>query len=468
MKNAEEHRRPGLTFIVVAAGVFISTLDSSMVNLALPAIMREFHASLGHTEWVVLAYLMTISSSLLFWGRIGDRISRAGLYGSGLLLFLAGAIAAFLAPNLSLLIAARLLQGSGAAIIMACGPALIRETTERERLGSRLGLIGVAVGLGLMCGPVVAGVIMDHLSWRYIFWASLLPGLFAALLSTGLPGSERAKSHPPMDLAGAALWGMVLLSLTLFLSTTANGADRFTVWASGGSFFLALALMTGQQKKSRRPFLPLAILSNPYFLLGIISAVISFLALFSAIFLIPFYLEHGRMISPSQTGMVMLAVPVAAIIAAPIAGRLADRFSGPPVASCGLAISTLGLALLATLASDTPLFAVWLRLFALGCGMAIFLAPNSSAVLGGLKKSEAGSGAALLATARNIGMLLGTSLAALTFSQIFHFLSGTDIRDFRAENLAEMVIAMRTTFTLAAVIATIGIFISMKRGSHKR
>ncbi len=462
--NTGNNHKSGLTFAVVASGVFISTLDSSMVNLALPAIMGTFHASLGRTEWVVLAYLMTISATLLFWGRIGDRIQRARLYAAGLFLFLCGSLAAFFSPSLNFLITARLAQGIGAAIIMACGPALIRDTTTGDRLGRRLGLIGMAVGLGLMCGPVVAWIIMDHLPWRFIFCVSLIPGTIAAAMALRLPKRGKTTGHGRIDYGGAILWGTGLLALTLFLSGLAGDSRKIAVYGSLGLFIITTILLIRHQRHRNRAFLPLEIISNRYFLLGIISAMISFAALFAAIFLLPFYLEHGRGISPSATGMVMLAVPVAAIIAAPIAGRLADHLSGPPIATFGLIISTAGLLGLATLSPDTPLSLVWIRLFVLGCGMAVFLAPNSAAVLGRLSRAQAGSGAALLATARNVGMLLGTSLAALMFAKIFAYLSGFGIHEFRPESLKYMVMAMRLTFAGAALVAAAGVFISHHRG----
>ncbi len=461
MDGQEKNGR--MTFAVVACGVFISTMDSSMINLALPVIMRDFHASLGRAEWVVLAYLATISASLLFWGRLGDRGGRSRLYLSGILLFLAGSAACAAAPRLDILVSFRLLQGTGAAIMMACGPALVRESTATGKLGRRLGMIGVAVGLGLMCGPVTAGMIMERFSWRFIFLASLVPGIPAAFFAAGLKSASPDGKHQRMDITGAILWAVALFSMTLFLSGMAEKNTAAAAWALASAISGTL-LAIRQKRHGSRGFLPTDILSRRYYLMGMISAVISFAVLFTTLFLIPFYLEHGRNVGPSATGMVMLAVPTAAILAAPLAGRLADRFSGPPVASTGLAISTAGLIGLATLAPDTPLPAVWLRMFVCGCGMAVFLSPNSTAVLSRLERAKSGSGAALLATARNIGMLLGTTVSALLFSRFFFMFSGAEMKNFQPEHLQDMVTAMRATFIAAAAIAAAGTAISARRG----
>ena len=168
---------------MVATGVFLSTLDSSMVNIALPFIMESFHSPLARVEWVVMAYLLTITTTLLLWGYAADRIGRHRIYAGGLAVFAAGAGICSLAPTLSFLITARFMQAIGAACMMATGPAIIRHTFPREKLGKALGSIGIAVSFGLMTGPLVGGLLIDAFSWRALFLLSAPIALVGSILA---------------------------------------------------------------------------------------------------------------------------------------------------------------------------------------------------------------------------------------------------------------------------------------------
>ncbi len=460
-----------LIFWIVATGVFMSTLDSSMVNIALPTIMKEFHSSLRHTEWVVMIYLLTITATLMFWGHLSDRLGRAKIYPAGMLTFGLGSLACAYAGNLSWLIAFRFLQALGAAMMMSTGPAIIKETFPHNQLGRGLGLIGIAVSLGLMSGPTLGGFLIEFYSWRSLFLITVPFGIIFALLGKkSLPASIKKSPSRRLDWLGAASWA-IALTLSSFAITHATG----TSW-SAALFFLVLLASLGAlflfvriEAVAPHPLLPLRLFRQRFFTMAIISAVLSFMTLFAVIMLIPFYLDHIFHMSGSHIGLIMLAIPSVIFIVAPVAGWLSDHVDARIISTIGLGISSLGLLLLTGLSETSNPFEIAGKIALLGCGQAMFLSPNSASVLGGVKKENAGSAAALLATARNMGMLLGIAQAGLVFSLYFGKLTnGLDLKDFTQDQTAEFITALHGAFEVAAATGFLGLLASWFRGKMKR
>ena len=255
--------------MVVAVGVFMSTLDSSMVNIALPSIMHEFHSSLYSTEWVVMIYLLAITVSLLFWGHIGDRFGRRKIYATGMLIFGVGSFLCGISPNIYLLISYRLFQAIGASMMMASGPALIREFFPAARLGRNLGLIGSAVSLGLMTGPSLGGFLIEYQSWRTIFFVTVPIGLVFFLLALHvLPDSARPANHEKFDTLGSLAWAA---SATIGLFAL---ADLPSTWENpllslmSGIGLLLFILFLRHETQVANPLFPLHLFKKRFFSIG--------------------------------------------------------------------------------------------------------------------------------------------------------------------------------------------------------
>jgi len=453
-------------FSVVAVGVFMSTLDSSMVNIALPAIMRDFNSHLHTTEWVVMVYLLTITATLLLWGHLGDRIGKEKIYPRGLLLFAIGSLACAMADTLGTLIAARCGQAFGAAMMMATGPALIRQTFPPNQLGRGLGLIGVAVSLGLMTGPSLGGILMEFYSWRAIFLVTVPVGfLFYLLARAVIPPSPRPRTAHHFDWPGGLFWSAALLLLSLAV-THATAVDWSTplliiLFLAG---LLCLAIFIKIEATVPHPLLPLHLFSHRFFSAAIASAVISFMILFVVMMLTPFYLDRVLALSSARIGMIMMAIPLTAMLVAPIAGHLSDHIGARLLSSLGLLLSAIGLLLLASLSAVAHPFAVAARLALVGIGQAMFLSPNSASLLGRVDKQYLSASAALLATARNLGMLLGIAQAGLVFAVGFsRATGGLDMKDFTAQHNDAFMLALATAFRVAAALGLIGAAISWLR-----
>lgn len=455
------------TFLIVATGVFMSTLDSSMVNIALPFIMKDFHSSLSDTQWVVMVYLLTITASLLFWGHLSDRLGRGKIYTFGLLIFGLGSLACAYAPVLTFLVVARFFQALGAAMMMAAGPAIIKETFPREQLGRGLGLIGMAVSLGLMSGPSLGGFLLELASWRVLFFITVPLGLvFAFLAIRILPGPARHYTGP-LDWLGSLTWAtaLVLLCLTLTHASSASwSATRLLL--TGGAGAGALYCFIAIEARLPHPLLAMSLFRNRHFSLAMVSAALSFMVLFAVILLTPFHLDRVLGLPPSRIGLVMLAIPSSILVVSPLAGWLSDYVGARFLSTLGLSVSTLGVFLLSTIQAATPPLIIAGQLMLLGLGQALFLSPNSASVLSQVEAGKAGAAAALLATARNLGMLLGIAQAALLFSLFFRGLtSGLDLRDFRPEHTAAFLTALHGALLGAALTGLLGTAASWLRGN---
>lgn len=452
-------------FLIVAVGVFMSTLDSSMVNVALPTVMRHFHSPMPATEWVVLSYLLTITATLLFWGHLGDRLGRGRVYGTGMLIFALGSLSCALAPGLPSLVLSRFGQGLGAAMMMATGPAIIRDSFPPEQLGRTLGLVGMAVSLGLMSGPALGGLLIQFFSWRALFYLTVPIGLLFSLLAVRYLPRRRSAEGAAIDWLGSLIMAGSLCLFTLLLTNLSAGGTRATIVFLAAPIPLLLAGFLVVEKRVRHPLLPLDIFADRFFCLGIASAALSFVNLFGAILLTPFYLDHLRGLPPADIGLVMMALPAAIMLTSPLAGWLSDRLDRGRLATLGLLLSSAAMFLLAASGPATGLISLTVRLALLGVGQALFLSPNSAAVLAHTPRHRTGTAAALLASARNLGMLLGISLATLVFARIFSLRTGgLDLRDYHSGQEAAFMAALRGALVVAAIAGLVGAALSWSRG----
>lgn len=431
--------------------------------------MKDFHSSLADTQWVVMIYLLTITASLLFWGHLSDRLGRGRVYTSGLLIFGLGSLACAYAPVLAFLVTARFCQALGAAMMMSTGPAIIKETFPKEQLGRGLGLIGMAVSLGLMSGPSLGGFLLELASWRVLFFVTVPFGLvFAFLAIRILPGPVRHHAGS-LDWLGSITWAtaLVLLSLTLTHASSASwSATRLCLTGTAGAGVLGCFIVI--ETRLPHPLLAMSLFRQRHFSLAIVSAVLSFMVLFAVILLTPFHLDRVLCLSPSKIGLVMLAIPSSILVVSPLAGWLSDYVGARLISTLGLGVSTLGVFLLSTIQASTPPLIIAGQLMLLGLGQALFLSPNSASVLSHVEASKAGAAAALLATARNLGMLLGIAQAALIFSLFFRGLTnGLDLRDFRPEHTASFLTALHGALLGAAFTGLLGTASSWFRGNSE-
>lgn len=420
--------RPWLILANVSLGIFMSTLDGSIVNVALPVMASGFRVDLADIQWVVTAYLLTISSLLLIWGRLADLFGRRYLYAAGFVVFSIGSLVSAIAASLAGLVAARVLQAAGASMLMANGQAVVTAAFPPRERGRALGITGTVVALGSLTGPGLGGVLTHLFGWPSIFWINVPLGLIGTGLSLALipdevGGREEAeaggvgRAGRVFDFAGAALFVVAVVALFFaMLSWPRNvySSDALAVLAGAGVMLLGAFWVV--ERRAASPLLRLEIFRRPAFSLGITTGFLSFVAMSSIGILIPFYLQQLRGLSPAAAGVVMMASPAAMAVVAPLSGWLSDHAGYRWLTMAGLTVTTGASLLLAFLGESSGFVGIALRIGLVGVGMAMFQSPNNSSIMGAVARTELGVAASVNALVRNLGMITGIALGVALFS----------------------------------------------------
>jgi EmrB/QacA subfamily drug resistance transporter len=455
------------TLLLVGAGVFLSTMDSSMVNIALPFIMESFGAPLRSVQWVVLVYLLSITVTLLFWGIVADRFGKFRIYLIGILIFLSSSCGCALASSLTLLIILRAVEGLGAAMLMAAGPTIIREVFPNHQLGRGLGLVGIATSAGLMSGPLVGGLLITAFSWRAIFLACIPVGILMIaggvwVMRNGQPQPVQTPARS-FDWRGAALWALLIGSLVLYAHFLPLMSIGGRVAGGGGLAVLGLLFYYSETTRESN-ILPLHLFSKNYYHIGLITASLSFAVLFGILILMPFYLTHIKGLKASLVGTVMMAVPLTLFVVSPTAGMLYDRVGSRYLTTIGLSICTVALLLLSTIDQATGLALIFFCLALLGMGQSMFLAPNTASLLSRIPEVDAGITSGLLATSRNLGMLAGAAFGSMIFAAFFSFFSaGEQLSSFQPALSGPFISSLRWTLLCTAALSAVNVLISWQR-----
>ncbi len=458
-------------FALVAVGIFMSTLDSSIVNIALPAIMKDLGARMAVIEWVVLIYLLTISSLLLTFGRLSDIKGRRWVYCRGFLVFSLGSCFCAAAKGVVWLIAARSFQGVGAAMLMACSPALVVDAFPAAERGKALGMVGTVVAAGLMTGPALGGLILKLLSWRAIFYVNIPIGAVTAAVAwrmlKGGPGDiERGESF---DWAGALL---ILVCFSTFLVALSHsyewGIASLKTGALLGVSGGAVVWLVRIETRTPFPVFDPGLLKIRLFILPIVSAMILFAGLFTIVFLMPFFLVHPSGRTVDQAAYTMVIPFVFLFFVSPLSGALSDRMGSRLLCTVGMGVLAAALFSLAMVSPAASFVSIAWRLALAGVGTAVFISPNSAVAMGAVPYQRRGVAAGTVATARNLGMMMGVALAGLIFNSVFRMFSGGDgLRIYQPALAPWFMGAFHAAMAAGGILAVTGIGVAFFRGPEK-
>lgn len=407
---------PWLAVGTVCVGAFMGQLDASIVTTALPFIRINLHASIASVEWVVLVYVLVLAGTVAAVGKIADRVGRKLLYTYGFGIFVIGSAACALAPSLGLLVIARLVQAVGAVMLQANSYALIRDVLPPSRLGTGLGVQGAAQAVGLSVGPALGGVLTALGGWRLIFLVNIPVGLIGLALGWFLlPRSTHHDPESRIDPSGTVLLAAIPAALLAALSFAAQPGTPG--WTEPGLTGLTCLLVIGAIARQRRApgsVVDSALTRVAEFDAGIIAALLSYVILFGCLVAVPFFLVKELHVGPLQAGFELSALPVALAIVAPFGGAIRDRIGPRVPTGLGMAVTAVGMGLLAASATRADLTV--LALAVAGAGMGLFVAANNAATMFAAPAQRAGAAGGLLNMARGLGTALGVALTSLVFA----------------------------------------------------
>lgn len=430
---------------IAAAGAFVAALSTSLVAVSTPVIARDLSCTPADASWILTAYLLAISSVLALAGKAADVLGRNRVYFTGFVFFIAGGVMSAASLDLRALVGARVMQGVGAAMLMAVGPAIVTRTTPPERRARALGAQLAATYVGLMLGPSLGGLLSTKIGWHAVFVVVAGAGAIGLVLAFAMlppdgEESQRRGDIRSLDLPGAVLFAAALCTLLLALKRVGDAPLGRPVIAIGAFSLVAFAMFVRHAAHHPSPLLPLGMFKQPPFALGVLGATLLYTVTFMLSYLLPFHLQHAAGLSPSHAGAFMTAQPAMMALVAPLSGVIADRHGPRLPCVLGMATIAAGLVLVA-LTATSPGASLVLALAVVGAGAGLYVAPNSAVIMGAAPRDRQASAAAITATARNVGMTLGIAVAASLDASI----------------------GFRRSLFVAAVLAALGVVLGLLR-----
>ncbi|MBU3918023.1 MFS transporter, partial [bacterium] len=448
MTSQIDYSKKWFTLIATGMGIFLCTVDGSIVNVALPTLVPALKTDFSVIQWVVLGYLLTVSTLMLSIGRLGDMIGKKPLYTAGFVIFTAGSVLCGSASSVYFLIVFRIIQALGSALIMALGMAIVTEAFPPSERGKALGISGTIVSVGIAIGPSLGGIIMTFLSWRWIFLVNLPIGIVGtyAVIKFVQPGNVEGKQK--FDFMGSLLMFFSILSLLLGLTIgQQKGFNQPLIFILFGICLLTLVLFAIAESRIKQPMINLLFFKNSLFSINLTNGFIAFIGVSGTIILLPFYLQNILQYQTIIVGLLLCVVPVALGISSPIAGILSDRFGTRLISTLGLVVVFIGFYMASSLNENTTAIGYIIRLLPLGIGMGIFQSPNNSAIMGSVPKEHLGISSGLVSLSRTLGQTVGVAvLGTLWASRTFYHAGVNQSGGATTAPAAAQVAALQDTF----------------------
>ena len=445
----------------------MATLDSSIVNIALPTIRRVLNTG-DDVEWIVLSYLLTTTSTLLIMGRLSDLWGRRQMYIAGFSVFVLGSLLCGLAWSLGSLVCFRIVQGLGASMIFAIGPAIISDTFAPHERGRALGLMGAVVAAGTSAGPVLGGLLLGRFGWASIFFVNVPIGLIAIWRAWVVLPLSPSFPKQKFDLLGAALFlvGVIALLMGLDLGPELEyGWDHALVLSLLVCGGLLLLLFLCWETRVKEPMLRLELFRIRPYSAAILAAFCGFIALGANLYMIPFFLQQLLGYPPETAGLILLAGPLTLSMVAPLGGYLSDKIGARVIASTGLFITATGYFTFSFLQPDWTWQDVIWRSALVSMGFGLFQSPNSSSALNSAPLPQRGIASSMLAFMRNFGFVAGISLATAVWYSMRNRYAFT--HNGSPDSPAAQANGMHYVYLVMSGLVLLGAFISLARGNTK-
>ncbi|APX91817.1 MFS transporter [Halomonas sp. 1513] len=405
-------RERRIAVLVVMVGTLMAVIDTTMINIALPSIARDLDISAARAVWVVSLFQIVCAATLLLFASLSELVSRRRLYIAGLVVFTLASLGAALANGLEMLLAFRALQGLGAAATLSIGPSIYRLIFPTRLLGAAMGLSAVVVAAGYASGPTLGGVILSFADWPWLFALNVPVGLLALTLAVkALPVEPRRRGG--FDIAGALLSAAMLASFFLAMDGAGHQAPWWQVLGLLLASLVAGWLFLRRQRRASHPLLPLTLFDEPRFTLAIVVSGLAFVGQGLAFVALSFLYQQEMGFSPLQTAWLFTPWPLTIMFAAPLAGRLADRFNPALLSTLGLALLLAGMLALALLPAEAGILDILWRTALCGLGFGFFQAPNNREMMSSVPKVRSNNASGMMSTTRTIGQSLGVALVGV-------------------------------------------------------
>lgn len=450
--------------LTVLPMTFMTTLDSSIVNVALPTMAKELNTSMAGIEWVVTSYLIVICATILLFGKLGDILGKTRIFKFGIGVFTIGSLLCGLSNTLFMLILSRIVQAIGAGAAMATNQGIITETFPPNERGRALGMTGTAVALGTMVGPTLGGLIVSIAPWEYIFLINIPIGILVYIGVIKILPFKKKASDFTIDVKGSILF---MISITLLFTSINFGQSLgYTNMFIVISFIISLilfAIFIRVEKNSDNPMLDIKIFKNRLFSLSIFCGFTSFISIGAVNIILPFYYQDVLSLSPSSAGLMMTVSPIILAVVAPLSGYLSDKMGSEKISALGLSILSIGIISLVLFNVNTPLIVVGILVGLLSLGSGIFQSPNNSLIMSTVEKNELGIAGSINGLVRNLGTTTGIALStSILYSRMSSKL-GYKVSGYVDGRADVFVYAMRSVFIGIGVICLIGAILSVIR-----
>ncbi len=406
----------------VLLGATMSALDVSIVNVAMPTLKGTFGVSMAVIEWVAMAYMLTLTIFLPFFGRVADIYGRSKLYNIGFVIFSVGSLLCGMASSAVFMITARVIQAVGAGLLQANSVAIITHAFPGSERGKAIGIQGAVQAVSMAIGPFVGGVLIATVGWRAIFYINIPIGILGTVAALFiLPPNEAAKVKQKVDFIGTILFASGLAFLVLaFNEGVKLGWESPTIMLYFGLAAVLLPLFVLTETKVEHPLIDLKLFKNPTFLLGNVTGMFSYYVLFAIMFLMPFYFENVLGYSSAVTGSLLTPIPLAMALVAPLSGHISDKHGPRIMTTTGMLISALACFSLLFIGESARIPVLVSVLILLGIGMGLFTPPNNSAIMGAAPRDKLGVAGGVLNMMRSLGLIFGVDISGVIFTTLEH------------------------------------------------
>lgn len=462
-------KREWAILLVILPMTFMTTLDSSIVNVALPTMARELGTTMAGIEWIVTSYLITICALILLFGRFGDVIGKSRVFRFGIAVFTIGSLLCGLSNTLVMLIISRIIQAVGAAAAMATNQGIITETFPPSERGRALGMTGTAVALGTMVGPTLGGLIVSVAPWEFIFLINIPIGVIVYIAVMKTLSFRKTEDKVPFDIKGTILF--MLAIVLLFCSINFGQSIGFINPIIVGALILSvlfLIIFIKVEDKIKTPMLDISIFKNKLFSLSIFCGFTSFISIGAINIILPFYLQDVLKLGPSIAGLMMTVSPIVLAVIAPVSGYLSDKLGSEKISALGLSIMTLGIFSLIFFSESTPLLIVGVLIGTVSLGSGIFQSPNNSLIMSTVDKSKLGIAGSINGLIRNLGMTTGIALSTSLLYSLMSIKIGYKVAGYVDGRADIFIYAMRFVFIGIGSVCLIGAILTILRLIRKK